>query len=81
MNANFTGSNVDIGASFRQIADVADWDRSVATAAPGQAEQPRSPLSDLAKLWAAGEYFPLSFSARAIQANAESTLTRDRGED
>jgi penicillin amidase len=76
VNANFTRSNVDIGASFRQIADVGDWDRSVATAAPGQAEQPRSPhYSDLAKLWAAGEYFPLSFSEKAIQANAESTLT------
>ncbi len=75
VNANFTRSNVDIGASFRQIADVADWDRSVASAAPGQSEQPRSPhYSDLSKLWAAGRYFPLSFSDRAIQANAESTL-------
>lgn len=71
-----TRSNVDIGASFRQIADIADWDRSVATNAPGQSEWPRSPhFSDLAKLWAAGEYFPLLFSDSAIQANAESTLT------
>jgi len=76
VNANFTRTDVNIGASFRQIADVADWDRSVATSAPGQAEQPASPhYSDLAKLWAAGEYFPLSFSDRAIEANAESTLT------
>jgi penicillin G amidase len=76
VNAYFTRSNVDIGASFRQIADVADWDRSVATNAPGQSEWPRSPhFSDLATLWSAGEYFPLSFSGRAIQANVESTLT------
>jgi len=75
VNANFTRSNVNIGASFRQIVDLSDWDRSVATSAPGQSEWPRSPhFSDLAKLWAAGEYFPLSFSDRAVQANAESTL-------
>jgi penicillin G amidase len=69
-------SNVDIGASFREILDVADWDRSLATSAPGQAESPASPhFSDLAKLWAAGEYFPMSFSDRAIQANTETVLT------
>ena len=68
-------SNVDIGPSFRQILDVGDWDRSVATSAPGQSQWTRSPhFADLAKLWAAGEYFPLSFSDRAIQQNAESTL-------
>ena len=31
------------GASFRQIIDVADWDRSVATSAPGQSGQPDEP--------------------------------------
>ena len=76
VNAYFTRSNVDIGASFRQLVDVADWDRSVATNAPGQSEWPASRhFADLATLWAEGEYFPLSFSDRAIQANAESTLT------
>jgi penicillin amidase len=69
-------SNVDIGPSFRQILDVGDWDRSVATNAPGQVEWPASPhFSDLAKLWAAGEYVPLSFSEGAIERNAESRLT------
>ena len=69
-------SNVEIGPSFRQIIDVADWDASVATNAPGQSQWPRSPhFADLAKLWAAGEYFPLVFSESAIQKNAESTLT------
>jgi penicillin amidase len=71
-----TKSNVDIGASFRQILDVAGWDRSIATNAPGQSEWARSPhFSDLVKLWASGEYFPLAFSEKAIQQNAESTLT------
>jgi penicillin amidase len=71
-----TRSSVDVGPSFREIIDVSAWDRSVATNAPGQSAWPRSAhFADLAKLWAAGEYFPLSFSDRAIQANAESTLT------
>lgn len=69
------GSNGDAGPSFREILDVADWDRSVATNAPGQSERTQSAhFSDLAKLWAAGEYFPLVFSSRAIEQNAESTL-------
>ena len=67
--------NADVGPSFRQIVDVSDWDRSVATNAPGQSEWTSSThFADLAKLWAAGEYFPLSFSDRAVQENAESML-------
>jgi len=58
------------------VMDVADWDRSVAQNAPGQNGSPASAhFKDLAKLWAAGEYFPLAFSEAAIRANAESTLT------
>src|SRR5205823_4527391 len=65
-----------VGASFSAIFDVADWDRSIAQNAPGQAESPRSPhFADLARPWAAGEYFPLVFSDAAVRANAESTLT------
>ncbi|MGB7220033.1 MAG: penicillin acylase family protein [Vicinamibacterales bacterium] len=64
------------GASFSAIFDVGDWDRSVAQNAPGQSGSPASPhFGDLAKLWAAGEYFPLPFSDAAVQAQAESTLT------
>ena len=64
------------GASFSQIIDLADWDRSVVTNAPGQSGSPGSPhFADLAKLWAAGEYVPLMFSERAVQAGAETTLT------
>jgi penicillin amidase len=64
-----------VGPSFRAIMDVGDWDRSVATAAPGQSGSPSSPhFSDLARLWAAGDYFQLAFSDAAVQAAAESTL-------
>jgi penicillin amidase len=47
----------------------------MATNAPGQSGSPTSPhFADLAKIWAAGEYFPLPFSEAAVQANAETTL-------
>ena len=71
-----SGANVAGGASFSEIVDLADWDRSVVTNAPGQSGSPGSPhFADLAKLWAAGEYVPLTFSDRAVQAGAEATLT------
>ena len=64
------------GASYRQIVDLADWDRTVASNAPGQSGSPASPhFADLATRWAAGEYVPLAFSARAVSAVAETTLT------
>ena len=64
------------GPSFSAVYDVRNWDESVAQNAPGQSSSPASDhYGDLAKLWAAGEYFPLSFSDQAVEANAESTLT------
>lgn len=69
---NVTGQH---GASFRQIIDLADWDRSVATSAPGQSGQPGSAhYADLLELWARGEYFPLLFSRPAVEANAAHRL-------
>jgi penicillin amidase len=63
------------GATFREVMDVADWDRSIGTSAPGQSGQPGSPhFNDLAKLWAAEQYFPYSFSQALVEKNAEATL-------
>jgi penicillin amidase len=65
-----------IGATFREIIDLSDWDKSVATSAPGQSGQPGSPhFADLAKLWGEGQYFPLPFTETAVRAAAEATLT------
>jgi penicillin G amidase len=70
------GPERSVGPSFSTIFDLGDWDRSVANNPPGQSGSAGSPhFSDLAPLWAAGEYIPLSFGDRAVQANAESTLT------
>lgn len=63
------------GASFREILDVADWDRSVATSVPGQSGQPGSPFyDDLLPLWARGEYFPLVFSRAAVERETRHVL-------
>ena len=59
------------GASYREILDVADWDRSIATNTPGQSGQPASPYyGNLLPLWADDQYFPLSFSRQAIERHA-----------
>jgi len=56
------------GASYRQIMDTSDWDRSEAVNVPGQSGQPASPhYSDLLPLWAEGRYFPLVYSRPAVE--------------
>jgi penicillin amidase len=56
------------GASYRQVFDLADWDRGQATSVPGQSAQPGSPhYGDLRPLWEKGEYFPLAFSRNKVE--------------
>lgn len=70
--ANFRQTH---GASFREILDVSDWDKSVATNVPGQSGQPGSPhYADLLPLWSEGRYFPLLFSQAKVEAAARQRL-------
>lgn len=63
------------GASFREILDVADWDRSVATSVPGQSGQPGSEFyANLLPLWGRGEYFPLVYSRAAVERETKHVL-------
>jgi penicillin amidase len=63
------------GASFREILDVADWDRSVATSVPGQSGQPESDFyANLLPLWGRGEYFPLVYSRAAVERETSHVL-------
>jgi penicillin amidase len=56
------------GATYRHVLDLADWDKGVATSAPGQSGQPGSPhYDDLLPLWLKGEYFPLAFSRAQVE--------------
>jgi penicillin G amidase len=73
VNSTSNGANQATGASFRIIADVGDWDRSVGTNTPGQSGDPDSPhYRDLYKPWAAGEYFPASFSRAKVESVTEA---------
>jgi len=57
------------GASYRQIIDVSDWDKSIMTNTPGESGNPESPhYSDLAKPWSEGRYHPMAFSRKAVEA-------------
>ncbi|HEX5105311.1 MAG TPA: penicillin acylase family protein [Pirellulaceae bacterium] len=63
------------GASYRQLFDLADWDRGLATSTPGQSGQLGSPhYSDLLPLWAEGQYFPLAYSRAKVEAVTQYRL-------
>ncbi|GJD47460.1 Penicillin acylase 2 proenzyme [Methylobacterium crusticola] len=64
-----------VGASFRMVVDVGNWDASVFVNAPGQSGDPRSAhYDDLAGLWAARAAVPLLFSAAAVEAATEQVI-------
>lgn len=64
------------GASYREIFDVADWDRSLVINTPGQSGQPGSPFyGNLLQDWADNKYFALAFSREAIDKAAAHRLT------
>jgi len=63
------------GASFREVIDVSDWDRSTMVNVPGQSGQPTSRhYGDLLPLWASGRYHPMAFSREAVERNAAARL-------
>lgn len=78
VNATGTGDSWEqiSGASYRQIIDLSDWDRSRVINTPGQSGQPGSlHYSDLLPLWDAGRYFPLLYSRKAVEAETTDRLT------
>ena len=71
-----TGSPFAGGASYREIMDLAEWDRSVVTNVPGQSGQPESECySNLLPLWDKGEYFPMLYSRSKVDQNSSHKLT------
>ena len=63
------------GASYREVFDLSDWDRSVAINVPGQSGQPGSRhYQDLLPLWRDGRYFPLAYSKAAVDRVTTDTL-------
>jgi penicillin amidase len=67
---------VTSGASYRQVIDVSDWDKSIWINVPGQSSDPKSPYyKNLLEAWAKGEYFPMVFSRAAVDSKRGDTLT------
>ncbi|WLI88108.1 penicillin acylase family protein [Massilia sp. R2A-15] len=63
------------GPSFRVVVDVGNWDNSRAMNTPGQSGDPDNPhYRDLAASWGKGDYFPLLYSRKLIEAATESTI-------
>ncbi len=63
------------GASYREIFDLADWDKSAGINVPGQSGQPGSKhYDDLLPLWIKGQYFPLNYSRPAVDAATTDVL-------
>ena len=64
------------GASYREIFDLADWDRSLVINTPGQSGQPGSRFyGNLLQEWADNKYVNLPFSPAAIEKAAAHRLT------
>jgi penicillin G amidase len=64
------------GASYRQVLDVGDWDRSMTLNSPGQSGDPRSPhYRDLFAPAVEGRYVPMLYTREAVLQAAESIIT------
>ena len=73
LNNTGRGDNQRSGASFRVIFDVADWDNSIGTTAPGQSGDPDDPhYRDLFPLFTTNQYFPLFYSREKVESVTES---------
>ncbi|HEY3383939.1 MAG TPA: penicillin acylase family protein [Vicinamibacterales bacterium] len=73
--ATGTGSHQTHGASFREVIDLADWDRSMTINVPGASAQPGSRFyGNLLPIWAAEQYHPMPYSRAAVEANAAARL-------
>jgi len=75
LNSTAAGDNQRAGATFRVIMDASDWDSAIATSAPGQAGNPRSPhYRDLFELWVDHRYFPLFYSRDKVESVTEDRV-------
>ncbi len=62
-------------ASYRQIIDLSDWDKSVCVLSSGQSGHFMSRFYDnQVPLWLGGEYHPMIFSRDEVEKNASATL-------
>jgi penicillin amidase len=63
------------GASYREVLDVSDWDRSIMTNVPGESGNPGNRhYGDLIDGWAEGHYHPMPYSRKAVEAATEERI-------
>ncbi len=63
-------------ASYRQIIDLSDFNRSLAILPGGQSGHPASRhYADMIAAWARGEYHPMPFDRAEVERHAEGRLT------
>jgi penicillin amidase len=77
------GDNQTSGGSLKIVADLDNWDSSVALNNPGQSGDPASPhYRDLFELWSRGKYFPIFYSRPKVESVTEhaTTLQPARGQ-
>ena len=68
------------GASFREILDLSDWDKSMMTNVPGESGDPESKhYRDLVDDWVAGRHHPMPYSRKAVEAAAEERIVLEPG--
>ncbi len=70
-----SGNNQTAGASFRIVADVSDWDKTMFTNAPGQSGDPASPYyGNLFDLWANDKHFPVYYTRPKVESSSRERL-------
>jgi penicillin G amidase len=63
------------GATFRQVIDLSDLDRSLVINAPGQSAQPASPFyANLTETYGRGGYYAMPYSRAAVERAARYRL-------
>jgi penicillin amidase len=66
---------VTVSATYRQVLDVGDWDKSTAILPTGQSGQPLSEhYADMIDMWREGEQHAMLWTRAAVDAEAEATL-------
>lgn len=69
------GDNQSHGATFRMVADVSDWDKTLFTNSPGQSGNPQSSFyKNLFELWASDQHFPVYFSKEKVNQSAKEKI-------
>jgi penicillin amidase len=67
--------NQQSGASFRMVADLSDWEKTMFTNAPGQSGDPESPYyKNLFNRWANDKHFAVYFNRANVEKSAREKI-------